>query len=427
MAKHNFKIGTELVNNTYLPPPKLSGSDALLSVFMPALALGPTLIPSIGLRSEHISIMLFSIFALAQSRFKIKSALSYLCLGVALFFFLSALYTNLVPSFIFFKEEFNVLKFFLVFTPICYFFSSVSPAVRKHYFSRVMKIYFCVVALNFGLQLANMLGYGVEIAAYFAGTGDEVSTLWKACYGQGRYIGAFFQPANQGFFTGLFLICATWIWEKSKLRWVAFSVASLSIFLGTSKVGLCALFIAAILLLRKRPIYIFPLGVLILMFSAFLQWGTTNGITGLELQFLDPGKENSLTSVTAGRLGENSTLTHAFFCVWNDSPILGLGPGELARNYSMPYDNDLLYAYANGGIFAFFAEICMFLALLPTLGKQHKHHALALFVFLCVSSLGIVVFSGNGGTFLLAVALSFLLSEQQQTIPHTSNENPIRY
>lgn len=398
-------------------PTKLTRTDAFFSLLMPILALGPTIIPEIGLRSEHVSVLLFSFFALFQFRFKIKSEISWLCLIVALFFLISSFAAGLIPSFIFLKEEFNALKFFLVFTPLCCFFCKIPRNLRWVYLSRAMATYFVVVSLNFALQLANMLGYGVEISAYFAGNGEDVSLLWRACYGQGRYIGVFFQPANQGLFTGLFLICSMWVWEKSQFRWIAFAVASLSIFLGTSKAGLAALLISAVFLLRNKPLYILPLGVLTLIFISFLQWGSASGITGLELQFLNPDKENTLASLTAGRFGETSTLLYALKCVWQESPILGLGAGILAKKYAMPYDNDLIYVYATGGLFATLAEICIFFKLFSLVKGKYKYHALELAFFLSIASLGIVVFSGNGNIFLLALIISFLIAEQSKPFP----------
>lgn len=395
----------------------ISNLDKACAILMAFFSNGPTLIPSIGLRSEHVSVMVFAVIALFQLRFKILSSISWCILFVSLFFFFSALNAGLFPSFIFIKEEFNVVKFFLAFTPLCYFFSCISHERRIKYFKYAMSVYFVVVSLNFALQLANAQGYALDIPVYFAGDGEEVSVLWQACYGQGRYNGVFFQPANQGLFTGLFLIAAMWIWEKQAFRWVAFVVASLSIFLGASKVGLIGILFAMMFILRNRPRYLVPLILIAIAFSGFLTWVQTTGATGLELQFLDPEKEASIKSVTAGRVGENSTLFYAISCVWTSNPIIGVGPGELSRVFSMPYDNDLVYMYANGGIFAVFAEIGAFLAILTFAKGEVKCHALFLFAFLCISSLGIVIFSGNGSVFLLSLMLSFLYAESKKTPP----------
>lgn len=391
----------------------LSNLDKVCAILMPLFSNGPTLVPSIGLRCEHVSILAFAIIAIFQRRFKVLSSISWCILLVSIFFLFSAANAGLFTSFIFLKEEFNIVKFFLVFTPLCYFFSCINYESRIKYFKYAMAVYFVVVSLNFALQLANAQGYALEVPAYFSGDGEKTSALWQACYGQGRYNGVFLQPANQGLFTGLFLIAAMWVWERRMFLWVAFTIASLSIFLGASKIGLVGILFAMMFILKNRTRYLVPVILLAIAFRGFLEWIQTTGVTGLELQFLDPGKESSIDSLTAGRIGENSTLFYAISCVWSSSPIIGIGPGELSRVFCMPYDNDLVYVYANGGIFAVLAEIGAFLTILTFAKGVVKSHTLFLFAFLCISSLGIVIFSGNGNVFLLSLMLSFLYAESK--------------
>lgn len=389
----------------------LDRSDIFFAIVMPLLAIGPTIVPAVGLRSEHVSILIFAIVALFRGQFRSLTAVSWCCLGVAFAFFLSAFFADLFPSFILLKEEVNVLKFFIVFTPLCYLFSRLSRASRVRYFSTALWGYFVAVSLNFILQIANMMGYAVDIAAFFAGDGESVSWLWRACYGQGRYIGVFAQPANQGLFTGLFLLSAAWIWERRSWKWIVFAIASLSIFLGTSKVGLIGILITGMFLLRRNPIHIIPIAIAVFFTGFFLDWVQGRGESGLELQFFDSGKELTFETLTAGRIGEGSTLFYAISCVWENGPFWGLGAGELARLFDMPYDNDFVYVYANGGILALLAEIGIFVAILGFAKGRVKWEGYLLLVFLCVSSLGIVIFSGNGNIFLLSLMLALLHAE----------------
>lgn len=405
-----MKLRSSYLSNEFHQEGGFSKIDYCTAVLMPFLAFGPTIVPGVGLRCEHISVLLFSIVSAFQGRYCRFSAVSYFLLLVAFSFLLSGCYAGLFPSFILLKEEFNALKFFLVFTPIVAWFSSIDISQRRHYLQTALKSFFVVIVANLSLQFANMLGVGVDVAAYFAGDGNETSQLWRACYGQGRYIGVFAQPANQGMAVGLFLIGATWFLGKRLLWGGVFVVSALSIFLGTSKVGMVALILVGMLQLKSRLSSIFLLGTFVCILIVAVQWIDDVGITGLELQFFDSEREISIGTLTAGRFGESSTLFHVFKSIWNTSPVLGLGAGELMRIFGFPYDNDAIYVYANGGLFALFSEIGVFVAILFSIPRGFWLQGMILFLFLCISSMGIVVFSGNGCVFLLATMLAYVLT-----------------
>lgn len=213
------------------------------------------------------------------------------------------------------------------------------------------------MAWTVALMLANSVAVGLQVLgvqwrAWWAASGAEVTVAQNA-EGNFRYSGLLNQPAEAGFLYSLALVLAIVLLRRRPLLLVG---AVIVLFLG----AICS--VSKIFILFGAPfavvVYVWGsprrrrdlmlIAAVAVVGAAVIASGGLNGWSGTyQLRHIMPSGGGSLvSSLTAYRFGEGSTLLPVFRAVWHANPIIGIGIGGLA----VPYDNGWMEAFISAGL-----------------------------------------------------------------------------
>lgn len=398
---------------------RLSAAEKLCAWMMPFLALGPTIVPSVGLRCEHVSLGLFFLLAVLFFKSGIRwNILASACAAAAISFGFSFL-INGGDSIGFVKEFYNASKFLLPFLALCGIFHRRSLEWCDTFCKTAWTSLMFALFANIILQFLNMNGQGIEFASFFVRGADERGSLWQLCLSGRRYCGVLPQPANVGVLASLLAVGACFFWKKGPLLYCALGLAFIASFLASTKAGFVGVFFALAYLFRARPAVAF-FSVLFVL-GVYLAWEEfAESEAKVSLGIFSEGKEWTLESLTAGRLGDESTNAGAISWIWENYPLFGPGPGI---NVDFPSDSSWVYNYKNGGIFGVLAYGVISVSAWFWQTPQTRIQIAVLLALVLVMGLGIVVFSGNGNVFVLAVLFAYFF-RRKALIPAPAVRTP---
>lgn len=208
-----------------------------------------------------------------------------------------------------------------------------------------------------GLMMANSAAVALQVVgvswrAWWSSAETDV-TVAELAEGNFRYSGLLNQPVESGFLYSLALVFAILLLRRRPWLLVlcattltlgaVFSVSKIFLLFG----GPCALAVL-IWTSRHRLRFVAALTVVVILGVLAFAFGALDGWSGsYQLrQMLPTGEQSVLSSLTASRFGEGSTLGPVVQAVWSASPVIGVGAGGLA----VPYDNGFLEAFIIAGL-----------------------------------------------------------------------------
>jgi hypothetical protein len=215
---------------------------------------------------------------------------------------------------------------------------------------RVALVVVLVMAVNVALAIA-ALNFGWGYPAFWSSEADGRSTALNAL-DNGRSSGLLNQPAEGGLMYGLALLCAIYLWgDRTKRLLLVSAVLIIGGVLTVSKVFLfCAAPIALWQLLRiskrrgERTGIFLVAGGLVIVAAAAGALPELPG-TGQFRQLIPKLGGSWLSSLTASRLGETSTLGPVIDQVQASAPFFGFG----AAGLKVPYDSGFIEALIIAG------------------------------------------------------------------------------
>jgi hypothetical protein len=207
-----------------------------------------------------------------------------------------------------------------------------------------------------GLMMLNSVAVGLQVMGmnwrpWWAEADMEV-TVAEAAEGNWRYSGLLNQPAESGFLYSLALVLAVLLLRRRPWTLLACVVVlALGAVSAVSKIFLLlGVPMALVVYLwgsrqRRRDMAVVvgagALGLIALVTGVLDEWSGSYQLR----QILPTGDQSLLSSLTASRFGETSTLGPVIEAVWEASPIIGVGAGGLA----VSYDNGWLEAFIGAG------------------------------------------------------------------------------
>lgn len=266
---------------------------------------------------------------------------------------------------------------------------------------------------------AIMQSRGVEWTAWWATDADSVAMRAGL---QGRFSGLLNQPAEAGILYGVALLAAAYLLADRPGRLLLVSTALLyGGALTVSKVFLLValpVFLWQLLRFREHRAIRLALALCALIGAVLLaslgwlpEWA---GADQARLLLPGQGAGSLLDVVTAGRLGERSTLEPVFRAVYASSPWLGYGAAGLA----VPYDNGWLEAMVLAGILGVVCYTLVFI-----IGwrawrgmSQSRERSLlgSLLVLLAGASVGVPALTANRAAPIVWLFLALLLSRTER-------------
>lgn len=208
-----------------------------------------------------------------------------------------------------------------------------------------------------GLMMANSAAVALQVAGVswraWWSSADSSVTVAQLAEGNFRYSGLLNQPVESGFLYSLALVCAVLLLRKRPwLLLLCASVLTLGAVSSVSKIFLLfgAPYAIGVLVWtsRHRLRMLAALAGAVVVGVIALATGILDGWSGTyQLRQIMPASDQSLlSSLTASRFGEGSTLGPVVEAVWSASPVIGIGAGGLA----IPYDNGPLEAFIMAGL-----------------------------------------------------------------------------
>ena len=397
----------------------------LLPVWLVVLSFGPYVLPSLGLRTEHV--LVYALFVLGILILMVKRRPvfydSELILVFSLMFALTIL-TSYSTAFCFddimsraslgkiISHAEKYIRPMAVIVGLCAFFRIEEEYSPRRSLIDVSKALVYMLALNSTLIMAQLFvdlspilsrfTYGMGSAS-FDGELRSVSDLGLT---MGRFTGIFNQPAEAGLAYGLGLFA--WAYLNSFGNKVSFLSRKDYLLLGLVAVG--GFFsISKIFLIIGVPMFLFYLliisrktHILNLKFLAIVMIGIT--VIGYFLRsretfyslytLMEAFDNRSISALTGGRLGQQSSVGEQFQYIWGRDPLYGLG----FASYTC-LDNGYLEFFAQGGLACLVVYIallvCMFLAALKHIKTEEGRFLMFIVVFISAAAVGMPPLTAN--------------------------------
>jgi hypothetical protein len=266
-----------------------------------------------------------------------------------------------------------------------------------------------IAAVNTRVDLAPFL------RPFWAGAGGDGSTVAERAAALGRYSGVFNQPAEAGLMYGLAGLGLLYAYrDRQKLLYLLM----IPIFVGG------VLCVSKVFLLVGGPIILWQLwrvarsrAVLLLGIAVALLGAAQSRLlqawSGAEYlqRLIRPQQTNYVDLYTAGRLGDDSTLSTVASQVWDRAPWLGFG----ARGLQVAYDNgwvEALVVAGVAGVIAYSAVLLMVLLVPRTLDGPPRRLAWGLALLTIGASVGVPALTANRSGMVLWLLLALLVVRQ---------------
>lgn len=388
-------------------------------------AFGPYLLPSFGLRVEHLVIyslvVLFVFyFMLRKDNTLIKPlfnlffiwSFAFLLIMLTTFFKKQSSMIALMPEIENFIQPIALLLFFI---PV---FKYLTIEESEKRLTKVSKLIVTLVTINSFWALMSFFIDTTPINEYFWG-GTE-TTASKAEQ-MGRYSGIFTSPAEGGIMNAIGLFA--WIYYVNNTKLKLRSIFALMLIILGGLITVSKFFILVGL----------PLAILVILFGGISKWKLFKvmvpsfilGAIGLKILennwngqdyflrlFNFTSQTNLIDLFTGGRYGSNSQQSQLFEKVLQSDPILGTGFG-----YHPIVDSGFFHFFGNGGAVGLVLYILILISLVSFniryLYLYRINSETVLFTLLTVliisSSFGIPILVVNRVSIVIWVLLGLLI------------------
>jgi hypothetical protein len=308
--------------------------------------------------------------------------------------------------------------------------STVAPGTADRALRLAAKLIALSMAFNgvlaVGMTRVDMSGL---LRPFWSGA-EGTATAERAALA-GRFSGVFNQPAEAGIAYGIAALCAWYVWrERPRLLYPLLLAIVAGGLLSVSKVFIFGgLPVVLWLLLRGSRTRGTALFVGVAAILGVIQSGIAGQWTGADSlgRLLRPAEDqNLLTLFTAGRFGQDSTLSGAFDQVWQVSPWFGFG----IRGLMTPSDNAWLGAFIAAGVIGLAAYTATLLTIFVIARREKtdagRAFATGLVVVIIAGSMGLAALTANRVTTLiwLLIALVALGQSSRWSRPGGSDDGP---
>lgn len=230
--------------------------------------------------------------------------------------------------------------------------------------------------------------------------------------GSGRFSGFINQPAEAGLLYGLATLCVIYRLRERPVAMMALTgILVVGGVLTVSKVfllvGLPLAIWQLLFTLGQRGIRIFAgalgiIGVYALAGGGWLpDWAGAHQLR----QVLPDGGQSLVSSATANRFGEESSLALIIHEVWNSSPVFGFGVG----GFRWPYDNGWVEAFVVAGLVGAACYSLIFAIFMRQIFRAKRSLERTLFALTLIlgvgASMGIPALTANRATTMVWVTL----------------------
>lgn len=409
----------------------------LVSVF------GPYIVPTYGLRTEHVAVYALALFFVVHSATSIRTALA--ASGVPLllwtFILLLAVWSSLVQR----METSSILAGIDNYALPIALAIVIHSHKRKHsrhslrnldsYISNVWTAFAILLSCNTILSVLQLSGVisGSDLAPFHTGSRLDLTphSVADNAFAMGRFTGLFNQPLEHGVAYSVGLLMWTYAIsrrEKTAIDYLLLGGILLGGVLGVSKVFylLCIPMWSAYqvsLSLRPRFSKLSCSGILV----AFLGSVTVLRASAVELISGWAGAQRIVESVylhddlllgwTAGRFRTDGTgiVADLIHEVWRESWMTGVGFGYLAA-----VDNAYVFNFMTGGVLGVVLYLCLLYSLTVAMRKvRSPEGAIARESYVLLIAL--VIFADLGGPTLIlnragTIAWMFLFLHQRRSL-----------
>ncbi len=389
----------------------------LLPVWMIVLSFGPYVLPSLGIRTEHLLIYFLAFFG-AIILLVNRRPVFY---SPSLFFiFLSMLFLTVITSYstLFGYEQIidqttigkiishaeKYLRPMAVIIALSVFFKISDTGSSRKALINVSKALLYMLAINSTLVLIQLFvdlspilshfTYGMGSAS-FDGETRSVSELGMS---MGRFSGIFNQPAEAGLTYALGLFAWAYLSSiKDKVggiywkRYLLLGLVSVGGFFTISKLFIVLgipLFVVYLMFINKGA-HVINFKFFLIVFIGIVSIGyfVSKSETFYSLYTLvDALNNRSLEGITGGRFGEESTVIEQFQHVWEHGALYGLG----FASYTC-LDNGYLEFFVQGGIVCLAGYVALLIGMALTALKHLKTAEGKLLMFIVVYVSGAAV------------------------------------